>query len=82
MTPHRTGMRKTNIFIQPVEEYITDHKRFEERRKKTFEHNEQLIKEWNAIPWWKKMFGLAPSFEEQRSIILSNWTPPMTQGKK
>jgi len=35
-------------------------------------HNDDLIKEWQSIPWWK-FWVKKPSFEEQRSIIMENW---------
>ena len=34
--------------------------------------NQELIDYWKSTPWWK--FWLKPSFEEQRSIIISNWS--------
>ena len=34
--------------------------------------NRDLIAYWDSIPWYK--FWLKPSFEEQRSIITSNWS--------
>ena len=33
--------------------------------------NEDLITYWESIPWYQ--FWKRPSFEEQRSIISSNW---------
>ncbi len=36
-------------------------------------YNEALIEEWRSIPWWK-FWVYKPSFEEQRSIIMENWT--------
>ena len=46
-------------------------KDWENQRKAIREKNEQLIKEWRSIPWWK--FWEQVPFEEQRAIILRNW---------
>lgn len=35
-------------------------------------HNETLIQKWKSIPWYR--FWERPSFEEQRRIIMNNWS--------
>jgi len=38
----------------------------------TYRECTALIDYWRSIPWWK--FWLKPSFEEQKSIIISKWS--------
>ena len=42
-------------------------------RKLVSKHNEELIHQWRSIPWWK-FWIKKPSFDEQREIILHNWS--------
>lgn len=65
-------MTKKHIFVPPVEEMIERHRVFEQKIAAINKKNEELIKYWNSIPWWK--FWAKPSFEEQRSIIMNNWS--------
>lgn len=69
MTPHQLTI--------PVEENIKERKLWDKKRESIYESNLQLIEKWRSMPdkpWWK-FWGKSnkPSFEEQRSIILSNW---------
>jgi len=47
-------------------------KKWNKAKELVSKHNETLIKEWRSIPWWK--FWAKPTFEEQRQIILDNWS--------
>jgi len=59
-------------YILPVSEIIARDERRSKERDSIEEKNKKLIAYWKSIPWWK--FWLKPSFEEQRSIIISNWS--------
>lgn len=41
-------------------------------RKAVSDYNAYLIRKWNSVPWWK-FWVKVPSFDEQRSIVISNW---------
>ena len=60
------------LYIPPVSEMIAEHERWSKKRDSIREKNDKLIAYWKSIPWWK--FWLKPSFEEQRSIIISSWS--------
>lgn len=51
--------------------YKEHYKKWRQAQELVFKHNEELIREWRSIPWYK--FWQRPSFEEQRRIILENW---------
>lgn len=56
-----------------IEPYsLEDHQRHSRRRAAIYAENKRLIDGWQAIPWWQ--FWRRPSFEEQRNIILRNWS--------
>lgn len=53
------------------DQWLEDRKNWERKRDSIKKKNDKLINYWRSIPWWR--FWEKPSFEEQRSIILSNW---------
>ncbi len=61
---------KRNTEKEAYEKHLAEWNR---SRKLVREYNEKLISEWWSIPWWK-FWVYKPSFEEQRQIVIDNWT--------
>lgn len=53
-------------------EYLARRKKQDKQRKAIKKKNDDLIAHWKSIPWYR--FWERPSFEEQRRIIMDNWS--------
>lgn len=69
LTPHHQLWKEK--MKNDFDQWLEDRKNWERRRDSIKKNNEKLISYWRSIPWWR--FWEKPSFETQRSIILSNW---------
>lgn len=66
-------MVQTNEELEAKNKYWEHDRKWERARKLVKKYNEELIKEWNSIPWWK-FWIKKPSHDERVSIILDNWS--------
>lgn len=48
-------------------------RRWNRAREQVLSYNRELVAYWHSIPWWK-FWIKKPYFEEQRMIILDNWS--------
>lgn len=53
--------------------YTQHNRRWNKDRDLVKKYNDELIRQWGSTPWWK-FWVKKPSFEEQRRIILGNWS--------
>jgi len=56
----------------PKQAYKIHLEKWEHARELVAKHNQDLIREWDSIPWYK-FWVKKPSLEEKRQIIMDNW---------